>query len=213
MTQVSLWQEQQQSADYAELSNALYERELRLLAHTEMSNVKGLQARIKSLPYYINRTAHSMGQLQSPLLLDIQNASWSAKQSNKMPLAGQEHEVVNAWYSAIDLCLGLVVPVALNTHIILDCIDRIDQENQRFRTNVSGWFYLSKTNHNEKDKGNNNELRLLKPTKKVMSAACAGHCWHEKGKLSPLMPSLRELLLSCTINWRNFKQPLNIVIN
>jgi len=212
MTQVSLWQEQQQSANYAELCNALYERELRLLADAKISNVVTLQSRIKSLSYYINRTAHSMSESQSPLSLDVQNASWSAKQSNKMPLTGQEGENVNAWYLASSLSLGLVVPVAQGDHIILDCVDRIDIDNSRFRTNVSGWFYLLTVNSDNK-LAVSNTGRLLKPTKKVMSAACAGHCWHEHGKLRPLIPSLRELLLSCAINWRNFKQPLNISAN
>lgn len=38
---------------------------------------------------------------------------------------------------------GLVIPTALNNHIVLDCIDRIDLEKQRFCTNAYGWFYLA----------------------------------------------------------------------
>ena len=205
MTQASLWQQQQQSANYAELCNALYERELRLLANTELSTVQTVQGRLKSLSYYINRTALLMTQADTPLELDVQNAAWQTKQSNKIPLLGQDNEQVNAWYLSITLSLGLIVPVLIGEHIILDCIDRIDNDKQRFRTNVSGWFYLSDS---EKQKAK--AVTLLKPNKKVMLAACSGHCWQGINKLRPIIPSLRELLLSCSINWKNFKQPLNI---
>ena len=223
MTQASLWQEQQESAHYAELCNALYERELRLLANADISSVQTVQSRLKGLPHYISRTAHLMTESESPLVLDVQNASWSAKQSSKMPLNGQEFERVCAWYLSIKLSLGLVVPVMLTDHIILDCVDRIEHDNQRFRTNVSGWFYLNKVNNLNKvnpineQSGNSthqkNISQLLKPNKKVMLAACAGHRWHRNGKLRPVIPSLRELLLSCSIDWRNFKRPLTVSAN
>jgi hypothetical protein len=61
----------------------------------------------------------------------------------------------------------------------------------------------------EHDK-NNATAQLLKPNKKVMSAACAGHRWLNVNKANPSMLSLREILLSCAINWHNFKQPLAI---
>ena len=83
MTQASLWQEPQQSVNYAELCNALYERELRLLANIEFATPQALQNRLKSLSYYINRTALLMTQTNSPLELDIQNAAWQVKQSSK----------------------------------------------------------------------------------------------------------------------------------
>ena len=205
MTQASLWQQQQQSANYAELCNALYERELRLLANTELATVQAVQGRLKSLSYYINRTALLMTQADSPLELDVQNAAWQTKQSSKIPLIGQENEQVNAWYLSIALPLGLIVPVLIDEHIMLDCIDRVDSDNQRFRTNVSGWFYLS-----DIEKQKLSPVKLLKPNKKVMIAACSGHCWQGKNKLRPMIPSLRELLLSCAINWENFKRPLVI---
>ncbi|NQY62785.1 MAG: hypothetical protein HRT38_03505 [Alteromonadaceae bacterium] len=220
MTQASFWQDQQQTACYAELCNALYERELRLLVNADISSVQTIQSRLKGLPYYINRTAHSMTEAESPLVLDVQNASWSVKQENKMPLNGQEAESVCSWYSAIKLSLGLVVPVSLENYIILDCIDRIDHDNQRFRTNVSGWFYLNeqsvqrKINEHKNTNGQKrSNAKLLKPNKRVMSAACAGHHWQKSGKISPVIPGLRELLLSCSINWRNFKRPLAVTVN
>ncbi len=204
--QTSLWQDESQSADFAELCSALYEREIAQLAHADIQSPQAIQGRLKSLPYYIKRTAHLMLQTQTPLDLDVQNASWSAKQAAHMPLSGQEIDAVNQWYLSHNLTYGLVVPVVEQTHIVLDSIDRIDQQNHRFRTNVHGWFYLDSDQQQEKKSAEN--YRLLKPTKRVMTAACTGHCWVNDHKTNPVMPSLRELLLSCAINWRNFKQPV-----
>ena len=232
VTQSLLWQSEQQSSDFAELCNALYERELMTLARNEYPALSSLQSRIKSLPHYVKRTAFALLNAQTPLELDIQNASWSAKQVSSHPSIGQlisYDENVIAWYRSQQLVHGLVVPIALNSHIVLDSVDRIDREKQRFRTNVYGWFDLSnnesnnesknataadsssstahKVNNELKTDNNNNVISLLKPTKKIMTAACAGHCWQNSRKSQPILPSLRELLLSCTINWRNFKQP------
>lgn len=202
--QSSLWQDETQSADFAELCCALYEREIFQLCQLQLSSAASLQGRIKSLPYYIKRTAALMLQHDNPLDLDIQNASWSAKQASQMPLTGQDIEQVNKWYQSQQLVHGLVVPVAENDHIVLDSIDRIDTEKQRFRTNTHGWYYLGDEYEQKKPKG-----RLLKPTKRVMTAACTGHTWVNNHKANPTIPSLRELLLSCAINWRNFKQPIS----
>lgn len=211
MSQNSLWQTHQQNNDFADICNALYERELRLLANTETATVQSIQGRLKSLSYYINRTANLLTQVNtqgiSPLTLDVQNASWSAKQAAKIPLVNQTKNEVYSWYLADKLVLGLVVPIMDNQHIILDCIDGIDTQNKRLRTNTSGWFSLI-VNNNEACESSH---KLLKPNKKVMLAACAGHCWKNNAhhsKLRPIIPSLRELLLSCAINWKDFKQPL-----
>jgi len=200
--QVSLWQDEAQSADFAELCSALYEREIAQLAQLNVSSAQAIQGRLKSLPYYIKRTAHMMIQSQTPLDLDVQNATWSAKQAAHMPLTGQELAQVNAWYLSLELTHGLVIPVVEGTHIVLDSIDKIDKDNQRFRTNLHGWFSLSQ------DVKTSETKRLLKPNKRVMTAACSGHCWINDHRANPVIPSLRELLLSCAINWRNFKQPL-----
>ena len=202
--QTSLWQEEYPSADFAELCNALYERELRQLSEFTTSSVPAIQGRLKSLPHYIKRTAYSMLQAKTPLTIDVQNASWSAKQGLHMPLSGQDLASVNQWYLSIHLHHGLVVPIATTSTILLDSVDRIDIEKQRFRTNVHGWFCLSA------DSNDNTNGQLLKPNKKVMAAACSGHSWLNDHKANPVIPSLRELLLSCAINWRNFKQPLTI---
>ena len=215
MSQNSLWQPNQQTNDFAEICNALYERELRLLANFEAATVQNVQGRLKSLSHYVNRTANLMVQVNeqgsSPLALDVQNATWSAKQGGKLPLSGQTEQGINAWYLSLlakpnASPLGLVVPVLRGEHIILDCIDRVDSETKRMRTNVSGWFLL--TNSTALTEDSVREPKLLKPNKKVMLSACAGHCWQNGSKASPVIPSMRELLLSCAINWHDFHKIL-----
>ncbi len=211
MTQASFWHEQAHSTDFAELCNGLYEREISLLANASLTSAKAVQARLQSLPHYVNRTAHLMMQVitsaQSPLQLDVQNASWSVKQASKIPLTGQDDDSIINWYKTSNVTLGLVVPVQVDSHIILDCIDRLDSDRLRIRTNVAGWFSLIKTD-SKANNLTNKQFNLLRPNKKVMLAACAGHCWQQSNKLRPIIPSLRELLLSCSINWQNFKKPL-----
>lgn len=203
--QTSLWKGEQQTSDYSEFCNALYERELHTLANAENISIASLQGRLKSLPYYINRTARLMMGCTTPLMLDIQNASWSAKQGTTMPLSGQDEETVKQWYRKTELKHGLVVPIVHDNHIALDCIDRVDIEKSRFRTNIHGWFSYA-----EASSESNASYRLLKPNKRVMSAACAGHSWVNNHQSIPVMPTLRELLISCTINWSNFKKTVTL---
>ncbi len=209
MPQTSLWQVSSQSSDYAELCNALYERELSQLVNADLATVQVLQSRLKSLPHYIKRTAHFMVQVKTPLELDSQNASWSTAQSYFAPVKNQDEAVVWQWYQSFAIPLGLVVPVWTEGRIVLDSIDQLDQTQQRFRTNAFGWFSeasVTKMHLQTDDLVATQPLKLLKPTKKVMMTACAGHCWQNKTKVRPKMLTLRELLLSCAINWRNFKQ-------
>ena len=218
MSQSSLWQINTETGDFAELCNALYQREISIIAKSDFISASAVQARLQSLSYYITRTAHAMvqaiSQEHSPLLLDTQNASWSAKQSAKIPLAGQEteQEITSAiqWYLQEDIYVGLVVPVLLVDHIIIDCIDRIDLNKQRLHTNVGGWFSLTADPDGVITPTVGVNKRLLKPNRKIMASACAGHCWQRNSKQLPIIPSLRELLLSCSINWKNFKKPLAI---
>jgi len=227
MTQASLWQTQPDSFFFSELCAALYQREVSLLAKEEFINCLVLQSRLKSLPHYIAMTAHAMMQVDrlqiTPLLLDSQNASWSAKQTATIPLAGQGDDLISAWYLTNNIKVGLVVPVLWQSTITLDCIDRMDIAQGRVHTNVAGWFDLNAQfndklndklnsrlsngcNEDHRGKGQVIERRLLKPNKKVMMAACAGHNWQAGTKIVPVMPRLRELLLSCSINWKNFKK-------
>ena len=213
MTQSSFWQTNKQNNDFAELCNALYEREIRSLANADIPSIQIMQGRLKSLSYYINRTANLMVNVNdlglSPLTLDIQNATWSANQASKLPVLTQNEQDALTWYLTLinhtnKASLGLVVPIRKTGRIVLDSIDRIDTEKKRIHTNVSGWFSLKEHNVNHSS-------QLLKPTKKVMLAACAGHQWQSctnTTKLRPMIPSLRELLISCAIDWKNFKRPL-----
>jgi hypothetical protein len=217
MSQTSLWQIQTDSGDFAELCNGLYQREINSIAKGHFVSIEAMQTRLQSLTYYITRTAHAMTQViaqgNSPLLLDSQNASWSSRQSQKKPFAvqvtNQESDIVSRWYLQNAVDIGLVVPVLLVDHIIIDCIDRIDLDKQRLHTNVAGWFSLRPTESTFNTSANITK-RLLKPNRKIMASACAGHCWQGDTKQSPVIPSLRELLLSCAINWKNFKKPLAI---
>ncbi|TYK65912.1 hypothetical protein [Colwellia echini] len=212
MSQSSLWQINTDTGNFAELCNALYQREISFIAKSDYSSVQAVQTRLKSLPYYISRTANAMSQVvtqgHSPLTLDYQNASWSAKQARKMPLTGQEtaeeRSKAISWYLQPSIRVGLVVPVLISDHIIIDCIDRIELDKKRLRTNVGGWFSLDGAEIEQTNK------QLLKPNKKVMTAACSGQSWQGNTIQTPIMPSLRELLLSCTINWTDFKKTLVI---
>ncbi|WP_082897134.1 hypothetical protein [Thalassotalea crassostreae] len=211
MEQDLLSQHTLHSPQFSELCNALYERELNILANAEFNSAAQVQARLKSLAHYIKRTAGSMLAVDSPLLLDLQNASWSQKQAKQLPVKEQDVESVRQWYLNNDLALGLVVPVVVHENqtqrIIIDCIDRVDNENKRFRSNYCGWFELSHENLHKDE-----SFALLKPTKKVLAAACSGHQWQGNGerRTSPSTLSLRELLLSCQINWRNMKMPISL---
>ena len=195
--QTSLWQNEQNSSEFSELCNALYEREVRLIGLNDKLSIDTLKNKLISLPHYVKRTAHSMTQCISPLTLDTQNATWSAKQSSKIPVSEQSYEKINAWFESHEIKLGLVVPILLSDRIVLDCIDRVDKENKRYRTNYYGWSSIS-----QKEEGNT--TKLLKPNKKVMIAACCGHSWQDNKKVHPAIPSLRELLLSCQIDWQRF---------
>jgi hypothetical protein len=209
MNQGLLWQQNSNVPYFAELCNALYEREIRQLAEIPQAQINALPARLKSLPHYIKRTAFQMLQCDSPLTCDVQNASWSVLQPKKMPFTGQQPESVYQWYSKTTLCLGLVVPVAYHGRIFIDCIDKISTNSARFRCNAFGWFTVEhefSTVTNEQT-----GVQILKPTKQVMMSACAGHVWLGTKKQLPEKLSLRELLLSCQINWQNFKKVRKLI--
>lgn len=200
MTQSSLWQDQQRTSEYAELCNALYEREVGQLAKNDALSDVTLRGRLKSLPYYVQKAAHQMVSTDTPLDLDSQNATWSCKQSKAIPLTGQEPETVWQWFEASGVEVGLIIPVFTGEQILIDSIDRVDENGKRFRSNLHGWF--------TQDCFEKDSHQLLKPTKKVMMAACAGHRWRDNKVIIPKTPTLRELLLSCAINWRNLHKPL-----
>lgn len=209
----------QQQLQFSELCNALYEQELQRLANTKDMDMERLQRNIASLTYHVHNAATVLLKVDSPLTLDIHNGSWSASQSARVPLANQSLEQVHKWYQKY-AAYGMPVPVALSSqtlsYIELDAIDTIDSDNQKLRLNKNGWFGFNGDNLNPgKDQKPTSvtEIRdrhLLKPGKRVLTAACCGHRWTPIGKTLQRTPSLREMLLSACINWEKPQSPVRI---
>ncbi len=202
--QTDIFDAPKRQGEFSELCNALYERELHTLAQSKTNNINLLQRRIGGLSHHIKRTAERLLALTSPLTLDIHNGSWQAKQTSQCPGDDTNTELA-AWLQQY-LRPGLVLPVKVSngmTQIELDSVDRIDLENSRVHLNKHGWFNLE---------GDALDLiptalrakHLLKPNKRIFTAACCGHCWTPKGKSLARALSLRELLLSTELNWKHF---------
>ncbi|MBU3004180.1 hypothetical protein [Paraglaciecola arctica] len=207
--QVDIFSDDQRQLHYAELCNALYERELASLAQQKITNVSLLQRKIAGLRHHVKRAAYSLLQKQSPLQVDIHNASWQAKQAAKCMANNYDPQKTQQWFSK-DIQIGCCVAVYIKQlgceYIELDSIDRIDLNQHKLHTNKFGWFNLdgefADQNYRQEDILN---LRLLKPSKAIFTAACCGHKWDHKGKGQQRALSLRELLLSLSINWKTFR--------
>lgn len=191
----------------AELCNALYERELDHLASHGPTQLSLLRRRLKGLSHHIKRAAYFLARNDAPIAVDIHNASWQAKQAAKCPDNKAEPDKVADWFYQ-HASPGLVVPIRLETPegqtIELDSVDRIDKAQQRIHVNKHGWFALS--GESSEDVSGMHK-RLLKPTRVIMTAACCGHTWNHRGRRTPRALTLREILLSTTINWKTFKLP------
>ena len=206
-SQADIFQPIAEHSDIAELCSALYERTLIQLSQEEL-DAGLLRRRLASLPFYVRHAAH--GSLQaaqhSPLQLDAQNASWQAPQATACPAGTGTAQKQHAWFKQ-HAALGLVVPVRYETSefktIVLDSIDRVDSNHHRVHLNYQGWFSFS-------GEGESPHLTLLKPTKRIMTAACCGHQWNHRGRVNPRTLTLRELLLVATLDWRQFKVALKI---
>ena len=207
--QVNIFSDDLRQLHFAELCNALYERELTHLSLKKTNNISLLQREIGGLRHHIKRAAFHLLQHQSPMQVDIHNASWQAKQSAHCPAKLHEHDKTLAWYN-LQLELGVSVPVYVNElgveHIELDSIDRIDLEEARLHLNKFGWFDLSGQTLGPTSGVKQAQVQLLRPNKAVMIAACCGHVWNHKGRAQPRLLSLRELLLSFAINWKSFRR-------
>ena len=207
--QVDIFSDDQRQLHYAELCNALYERELTSLSQQKISNINLLQRKIAGLRHHVKRAAYSLLQHQSPLQVDVHNASWQAKQAAKCMANNYVPQKTQHWFSS-NIQIGCSIAVHVKQlgceHIELDSIDKIELSSQRVHTNKFGWFNLD----GEFAEGNLQQthvlnLRLLKPTKAILTAACCGHKWDHKGKGQQRALSLRELLLSLSINWKTFR--------
>jgi len=189
---------------FAELSNALYERELQVLANSTITDPVLLKRKIKGLSHHVKNAAKHLLDGTSPIPVDVHNGSWQAKQSVKCPLSSQTPERTLQWYSQVAK-QGAVVPVYIESmgeqHIELDCIDIMASD--RLHLNKFGWF--SKTGEYFDIVPKQSKYLLLKPTKSIVTAACGGHRWTARGKSIPRALSLRELLLSTEIDWKAFK--------
>lgn len=190
--------------NFAELSNALYERELQVLANSPITDPTLLKRKLKGLSHHIKNATMHLLEGKAPIDVDVHNGSWQAKQSAKCPLSSQTPDRSLHWYSQVAK-QGHVVPVFIQEHgeqhIELDCIDIM--ANDRLHVNKFGWF--SKTGEYFDIVPKKAKYLLLKPTKSIMAAACGGHRWTATGKGLPRALSLRELLLSTEIDWKSFK--------
>ncbi len=188
----------------AELCNALYERELQHLAAHGPSQVSLLRRRLKGLSHHVRRAAYFLARNDAPITVDIHNASWQARQSAKCPGNKAEPQKVADWFYQ-HAAPGLVVPVKIDAAegqtIELDSVDRIDKAQRQLHVNKHGWFSLNGAS-NENNAGP--EKTVLKPTRVIMTAACCGHTWNHRGRSMPRALTLREMLLSTTINWKTF---------
>ncbi len=194
---------------FAELCNALYERELHVLATQGPTQLPLLRRRLQGLPHHIRRAAYFLARNNAPIEVDSHNASWQARQAATCPAKRNDPDKTAQWYSRHSE-YGLVVPVHVQSiegdHIELDSIDMLQAGEQTLHTNKHGWF---RTDGEPVDATAPNAVRrrLLRPSKPVMTAACCGHSWNHKGRRSPRALTLREMLLSGNINWKTFRLP------
>ncbi|MBT0585085.1 hypothetical protein [Alteromonas oceanisediminis] len=205
---------------FADVCNALYERELMNLATQGPGQAALMKRRLGGLSHHVKRAAEYLVANPTPLSVDAHNGSWQGKQASRSPATAITDEQTHRWFTD-NVSVGLPVCVSVKSldheHLELDCVDRIDSGNHRLHLNRFGWFsftghplndesdsepvVLRSSQHNPLDKVIH---RLVKPCKKTMLAACAGHCWNHKGRLSPRTLTLRELLLSTLIDWKTF---------
>lgn len=207
MDQTLLWLSAEQTLQYSELCNTLYERELARLANTPVEQVASLPKRLKSLPFYVREAANLILQFPSPLTLDAQNACWLHSQSRHCPIPAADESASCFKYFDKYAQLGLLVPVYSKEHnielITLDSIDEIDRTGHRLHCNAHGWFAMA----GWPQEPDNQHKLLLKPAKSVFTAAVCGHQWRNNERKSPRLLTLREMLLASRLNWLNFAKP------
>lgn len=205
-TQPFIWQQRTNQQLFAELCNALYERELARLSADNSITLDILKKRLASMPYYIKRAAEHICELYTPLDLDSQNGSWISTQSSK-PFSSKADAVKTRDFYIQHVKIALVVPVSVYhsgiEQVVLDSIDEINLETQQLHCNEHGWFYF---NGAQVEDCTLYQKQLLKPSKLVMAAACCGHQWLNLKKSSSRLLSLREMLLATRINWHQFSK-------
>ncbi|RDV24351.1 hypothetical protein DXV75_14115 [Alteromonas aestuariivivens] len=198
-----------QQPQFAELCNALYERELRYLANQGPSQPRLLKRRLSGLSHHVKRAAYFLASNSYPIDVDSHNASWQARQANRSPARTADSDKTAEWfrrYAQHGLVVCIRVQQLDNEHIELDSIDRVQTESRSLHVNKHGWFSFDGEYLDTPDSANT-QKQLLKPSKPVMTAACCGHSWNHKGKISPRALTLREMLLSTQIDWKHFRLP------
>ncbi|WNO61957.1 hypothetical protein [Rheinheimera sp. MMS21-TC3] len=205
--QPHFWQVSEDNQSYTELCNALYERELLRLSELPAEQLVNLAGRLASITFYIRRAASNILQQQVQLQLDSQNASWYNPQAKHCPARKQKADQIDAFYQKYAKP-GLIVPIYImqsnQEYIVLDSIDEVDAAGLKVHCNHHGWFAMS----GMPLQADNSVKYLLKPAKAIMIAACCGHQWLKQEKTTPRLLNLRELLLTCRLNWRNFAKPI-----
>lgn len=207
MNQNQLWLNPEQTLQYSELCNTLYERELARLAQTPPERLSNLPKRLKSLPFYVREAANLLLQYPSPLTLDAQNACWLHSQAKQCPVPHVDESEACFKYYDKHSKLGLLVPI-YSLHqgleqILIDSIDEIDNEGHRVHCNEHGWFAMA----GWAQEPDNLHKLLLKPSKAIMTTACCGHQWRNSERKTPRLLTLREMLLASRLNWQNFAKP------
>lgn len=211
--QTSIFNGGERQLQYAELCNALFEACLTDISNQNELDLPKLKRRLAGLSYHIKSAAFKLLTSDNHLDVDIHNGSWQHKQPKKCPGIDHQDAAMVEWYSKYS-CFGLAVPVLIKDieqYIIeIDSIDRIDHANQRIHLNKHGWVELRETQVNSDTYSTVGQqlVVLQKPSKALMTSACCGHRWTHRGITHPRRLSLRELLLSTTISWKNFRFPL-----
>lgn len=201
-------------AFFAELSNALYDKTVQELAEDQRLDILTVRQRLLSLNHHVNSVTEKLLNGNTPLELDIHNGSWQSKQLASCRY-NLNHDATTKWLlKNMEMAQALPIYVGQKhkEFFELDSIDKIESNSkgqQRIRMNKHGWFLLSGERDTEQaQKASDADYltrHLLKPTKAIMSAACCGHCWNYRNRTSPRRLSLRELFLTTTINWKNYK--------
>lgn len=189
----------QDSITFAELCNALYQRECIALGEYGPSQSALLKRKIKFLPQHVQECARGLLNSQAPLNVDYHNASYQHKQSSKCPsikITAEQNQQSLSGLPDIGKVMCVEVKTLEGVHLELDSVDRIDSDNALIHVNKHGWFYT-----NGESQLADNNVRLVKSTKAILQAACAGHQWRVNTKGTPRALTLRELKLSFHIQW------------
>ena len=211
--QTSIFQGSDQQLEYAELCAALFEATLTDIAKQDNLDTVRIQRKLAGLSYHVKNTAFKLLTVANPLRVDIYNASWQYKQARKCPAKTTLLQETSEWYRK-NACHGLPVPILVmdyeQMYLELDSIDILHLNDDKIHLNKHEWMSLQAEDESPAAiTSKQQQLRIIqKPSKAIMTAACCGHRWTHKGVTHPKKLTLRELLLSTTINWKNYKYPV-----